>query len=152
MKIVPQEWRVLSQTLHKIPTIKQSRVSPAKLYEANKKEMTFVHMDEKGVYAFGAIWPTRSKKWFEIGTIWVRPDYEGKGISSEIITTLHKRLRNLKKSAFLCCSDKNKRMQGTVLGMDYKTCADPLNSPLAKAWGKNRSTSGRSIFYFEHTS
>lgn len=154
MKNVPPEWHILSRTLRQISTIKQSRVSPGKLYQAYKKRMVFV-LREKGtrlIYAFGAIWETRSDEWLEIGTIWVHPNYGNKGLSSQIITTLHKKISARKKSAFLCCSDQNKRMHGTVEGMDYTRCKNPFKSPIRKAWGIKRETMGRAIFYFRHTS
>lgn len=153
MKNVPPEWINLSKSLHQIATIKQSRVSPTKLFKAHQNKATFEKRDSDGeIYAFGVLWPTRSKQWLEIGTIWVHPDHEGKGLSNEIITTLNKKARGRRKSSFLCCSNQNKHIQGIVKGMDYMSCSDPLNSPISKAWGSKRTSKNRAVFYFEHTS
>lgn len=152
MKIVHWKWKNLSKTLRGLPNIKQSRVSPLKLLEVTKADRSFVLEDKEGIYAFGALWPTRSKNWLEIGTVWVRIDKEKQGKSSDIITTLNKKAKDLKKSTFISFSSENKRMKGTVEGMDYTQCEDPLSSPLAKIWAKNRPTKDRFIFYFEHSS
>ncbi|MES2224014.1 MAG: hypothetical protein V4469_03745 [Patescibacteria group bacterium] len=151
MKSVPLEFVELSKALRLLPGIKQSRVSPRQLFKAYLRKMTFILRDAKGIYAFGALWSTGSRKWLEIGTVWVRKDHGKQGKSSEIITTLDKRAKKLKRSTFLSCSSENKQMRGTMVGMDYKTCKDPRRSPLKKVWGKSRDATNRSIFYFQYT-
>ena len=85
MNVTLKSLRQLCVELAQEDRIMQSRLSPAKIMDLNRRKLCYFVMDSQGVVtAFAALWPTYRKDFYEFGTLWVHRDYRNKGISTTI--------------------------------------------------------------------
>jgi hypothetical protein len=148
--IVPHEWRVLSETLSKTPGIKTGRVKPKKLYELYTEGKTYTIIVEvagkREILVFGTLWPTRDKKWLEIGTLYVSSPVAGNGISSLMVRSLKDLAASLQKNVLMVTS--NPKINAIATGLDFREDNAARPHICAKALQPNRDLSGgRKIFY-----
>jgi len=55
------------------------------LYEAGRAEL--VEVDGQ-IVAFAALWDTPSEDWFELGSVWVHPEFRGRSFGSQVFQKL----------------------------------------------------------------
>jgi hypothetical protein len=147
---VPQEWIRLSKDLTKTPGIKISRVGAKRLHTLYTNGMTYTLIqkvgDKREILAFGALWPTKDRKWLEIGTLYVSDPVAGKGISSLMVRSLKDLATHLQKNVLMVTS--NPKIVAVATSLDFGE--DDVGHPsiCATALTENRDLGdGRKLFY-----
>jgi len=91
-------FKKLSELLQKEEKILKSRISPESLENACKKKLAHIKIHKKEIVGFIALWSTMNKEWFELGTLWVHPDWRQKGIATKLFKLCE---NSTKKNMFL---------------------------------------------------
>lgn len=151
LRVSNNAWASLSRELSTIPSINKTRISPKRLSKAFREDMAYVVMDEKGkIIVFGALWPTQSEAWVELGTMFVADRFKGQGHASTMFNHLFELVKNLKKSVFLITRDS--KVQSIANGADWVCPMNWEDSPCACAIPPSRAMSeGRKLYYFHQT-
>jgi GNAT superfamily N-acetyltransferase len=141
-------WKALSEELSKVPNINKSRIAPKMLAEAHRGGRAHTKRDAEGrIVAFGALWPTQSEVWLELGTMFVTDAYKGRGLAHAMFSDLLDLTKRLKKSVFLI--SKEQKIHSLASGADWVCPMDWTDSPCACAIDPNRAMGeGRKLFYF----
>lgn len=88
-----QMWHDLTSKLIAEQGIFSARVEPEKLAEMFQEGDAIVRFSEDKIVGFIGLWKMDRKNWFEIGSVWVDPEFRGKGIISEMFEEALKRRR-----------------------------------------------------------
>lgn len=73
-------WNALSQSLLQSPFVNKGRVQASTLEALYLRGRAVRAIAEGRIVAFGALWPTASPAWNEIGTLFVDPAKSGNGL------------------------------------------------------------------------
>jgi GNAT superfamily N-acetyltransferase len=146
---VPSEWQRLSGSLITTPGIKISRVGAKRLHALYTKGMTYTLIqevcDKREILAFGALWPTKDRKWLEIGTLYVSDPVAGNGIASLMVRSLKDLAKRLQKNVLMVTS--NPKIVAVATSLDFGEDDTSRLSICATALTENRDLGGRKIFY-----
>ena len=94
-----QKWVDLSAALKAARVYHEDRIAPQTLQKrfhsghAAMRETSEV-FGSRTIKAFGALWPTWRPDCWEVGTLFVRPEYRGNGLLPEIMDELMRRAPN----------------------------------------------------------
>lgn len=84
MKITLRKLKELCAHLQKEERILASRITPMVLIDLKKRKLCYFHIKKKQIVGFVALWPTVEDNWFELGTMWIHPDFRQIGLSGVI--------------------------------------------------------------------
>ncbi len=95
------KWQELVEHLQEEGALVQDRITVEHLHRAQLEGRT-TSIEEGGcVVAFGALWPTESAGWCEVGTIWVHPNCRGRHFSKQVFMVLMRKIVQIRLQAFL---------------------------------------------------
>lgn len=59
----------------------QSRVTPKMIHFLYENGLCFflVNKEDTDIVGFGALWPTKKEGWYELGSLWVHPEFRQRG-------------------------------------------------------------------------
>ncbi len=78
------KWKKLSIELNQENAILGKRNSPDNLAKLHQKKLTAIILKHNEIIAFGALWPTENENFLELGSVWVKKEFRGLGLSSLI--------------------------------------------------------------------
>jgi len=86
--------RNLVAALHKEPTLLQERISEESIKKAFSEKRAAAKLDStaKNYIAFAMLWRTKDPSWYELGTIWVSPKHQRKGLMPIVFEKCAKKL------------------------------------------------------------
>ena len=79
-------FQMLADELLKEEKLLRSRLVPNVLKSLYDKGLAKVRVRREEIISFVALWPTKQRSWYELGTLWVHPDDRKKNISSQVFT------------------------------------------------------------------
>ncbi len=90
MKVTLKRLKELRAHLIKEERILASRITVDVLRDLKKRKLCYFHIKKKQIVGFVALWPTVEDHWYELGTMWVHPEFRQLGLSGVIFERVSK--------------------------------------------------------------
>lgn len=81
-----RRWEVLSKEIGEAGGYFADRLSPRDLSSRFYAHRAVIRSSDSGaIEAYVALWRTRRREWYELGTVWIHPSRRGNGLRDEIM-------------------------------------------------------------------